>query len=377
MLLLVFLFVLGVRKDWMSEKVLMKGNEALGEAAILAGCQAYFGYPITPQTELLEYMARRMPELGRTFIQAESELSAINMAYGAASTGIRTMTSTSSPGFSLMQETISYMAGARLPCVIVNVMRGGPGLGNIQPSQGDYNQMTKGGGHGDYSLITLAPASVQEIVDLVPVAFDLAEKYRFPVLLALDGLLGQMMEPVVLPEPTPAREEPFSWALTGTGTRNKNVISSRDKNTVTSLQLNAKGLEEMNLDLQKTISASQNREERSEVFLMEDATIVVVAYGSVARIVKTAVKLARRKGIRTGLFRVVSLNPFPEYRLYAYVSSGMEVLVVEMNSGQMLNDVRTVLDNRGIEFFGRVGGQVPSVEEILAEIEKIWQDLKV
>jgi len=353
----------------MTEKVLMKGNEALGEAAVRAGCQAYFGYPITPQTELLEYMAYRMPELDRTFIQAESELSAINMVYGAASTGIRAMTSTSSPGFSLMQETISYMAGARLPCLIVNVMRGGPGLGNIQPSQGDYNQMTKGGGHGDYSLITLAPYSVQEIVDFVPLAFDLAEKYRLPVLMALDGLLGQMMEPVVLPDWTKPRTEPFEWALTGVGTRNKNVISSRDKNTITSLQLNAKGLEEMNLDLRRTIVEFQI-EARSEIFLTEDAKIIVIAYGSVARIAKTAIQRARDNGILVGLFRPLTLNPIPTFCLQNVVTHiEPKVLVVELNSGQMVNDIFDMIPD--VYFYGRVGGQIPSVGEILTRIEEV------
>ncbi|MGD9403522.1 MAG: 3-methyl-2-oxobutanoate dehydrogenase subunit VorB, partial [Anaerolineae bacterium] len=267
----------------------MKGNEAIAEAAIRAGCDAYFGYPITPQTEVLEYMSRRMPDLNRAFVQAESELGAINMVYGAACTGARVMTTTSSPGFSLMQEGVSYIAMSFVPCVIVNIMRGGPGLGNIQPAQGDYFQMTKGGGHGDYNLIVLAPSTVQETVDLIIEAFDLADKYRQPVTVIADGLIGQIMEPVELPElKTPVRAE-HDWALTGAKDRKKNII--------TSLFLGAQNLERENLKLQEIIEEITANEVRYAEYEMEGAEIIVVAYGTAGRIAQTAVKQARAEGI--------------------------------------------------------------------------------
>jgi 2-oxoglutarate ferredoxin oxidoreductase subunit alpha len=345
-------------------KVLMKGNEAIAEAAIRAGCDAYFGYPITPQTEVLEYMARRMPELGRAFVQAESELGAVNMVYGAACTGARVMTTTSSPGFSLMQEGISYIAMSFVPCVIVNIMRGGPGLGNIQPSQGDYFQMTKGGGHGDYHLIVLAPSTVQETVDLVIEAFDLADKYLQPVTVIADGLIGQIMEPVALPElKTPERAE-HPWALTG--------AKGRKKNIVTSLFLGAQNLERENLRLQKIIHEIEANEVRYAEYEMEGAEIVVVAYGTAGRIVQTAVKQARAQGIPVGLFRPISMFPFPYERLDEIAETAKKILVVELSAGQMIEDVRLATDcRRPISFFGRLGGIVPLPEDILEEIVKL------
>jgi 2-oxoglutarate/2-oxoacid ferredoxin oxidoreductase subunit alpha len=345
-------------------KKLMKGNEAIAEAAIRAGCEAYFGYPITPQTEVLEYMSRRMPELGRVFVQAESELGAINMVYGAACTGARVMSSTSSPGFSLMQEGVSYIALSFVPCVLVNIMRGGPGLGNIQPSQGDYFQATKGGGHGDYNPIVLAPATIQEAVDLVVEAFDLAEKYTQPVLIIADGMVGQIMEPVEFPERQPIRRATFPWALTGAQDRPHNII--------TSLFLNASQLEEQNLRLQRIIAEIQANEVRYTEYMMDGAEIVVVAYGTAGRIVQTAVKQARAQGIPVGLFRPISVFPYPYEALGKVADTTRHFLVVELSAGQMLEDVRLATCNRvPISFFGKMGGLVPLPEEILAEIKKL------
>jgi len=345
-------------------KKLMKGNEAIAEAAIRAGCEAYFGYPITPQTEVLEYMSRRMPDLGRVFVQAESELGAINMVYGAACTGARVMTTTSSPGFSLMQEGISYIALSFVPCVVVNIMRGGPGLGNIQPSQGDYFQMTKGGGHGDYNLVVLAPATVQEAVDLVVEAFDLAEKYTQPVMVIADGMVGQIMEPVEFPEMQAIRRATFPWALTGARERPHNII--------TSLFLNAQKLEEENLRLQRIIAEIRANEVRYTEYMMDGAEIVVVAYGTAGRIVQTAVKQARAQGIPVGLFRPISVFPYPYAVLDKIADTTRQFLVVELNAGQMLEDVRLATRDRvPISFFGKMGGLVPLPEEILDEIKKL------
>ena len=345
-------------------KILMKGNEAIAEAAIRAGCDAYFGYPITPQTEVLEYMARRMPELGRAFVQAESELGAINMVYGAACTGARVMTTTSSPGYSLMQETMSYLAMSFVPCVIVNIMRGGPGLGNIQPAQGDYFQMTKGGGHGDYNLIVLAPSTVQETVDLVIEAFDLADKYRQPVTVIADGMIGQIMEPVDLPELRSLERPENAWALTGAKGRKKNII--------TSLFLGAQNLERENLKLQKRIDEIRANEVRYAEYEMEGAEVVVVAYGTAGRIVQTAVKQARSEGIPVGLFRPISMFPFPYARLDQIAETARHILVVELSAGQMIEDVRLATNCRlPISFFGKLGGLVPLPEDILEEIVKL------
>jgi len=345
-------------------KVLMKGNEAIAEAAIRAGCDAYFGYPITPQTEVLEYMARRMPELGRAFVQAESELGAINMVYGAACTGTRVMTTTSSPGYSLMQETISYISMSFVPCVIVNIMRGGPGLGNIQPAQGDYFQMTKGGGHGDYNLIVLAPSTVQETVDLVIEAFDLADRYRQPVTVIADGMIGQIMEPVNLPELRMPERPKHAWALTGARGRGKNIV--------TSLFLGAQNLERENLKLQERINEIRTNEVRFAEYEMEGAEVVVVAYGTAGRIVQTAVKQARSEGIPVGLFRPISMFPFPYARLDQVAETARHILVVELSAGQMIEDVRLATNCRlPISFFGKLGGLVPLPEDILEEIVKI------
>jgi 2-oxoglutarate ferredoxin oxidoreductase subunit alpha len=341
-------------------KVLMKGNEALAEAAVRAGCQAYYGYPITPQTELLEYMSARMPELGRAFVQAESELAAINMVYGAACTGVRAMTSTSSPGFSLMQEGISYIAGSEIPAVIVNVMRGGPGLGNIQPAQGDYFQMVKGGGHGDYSPIVLAPATLQEAVDHMALAFNLAEKYRTVSMVIADGMIGQMMEPVQLP---PMREldrpEP-DYALTG--------CKGREKRIITSLYLGGPNLEAVNDRLQARWREVEAHEQRWEALWCEDAEVLVVAFGTAARIARTAVRHAHERGLRAGLFRPITVSPFP-YQPLAEVAAGKKLLVFELNAGQMLEDVRlAVHDSVPIRFLGRTGGVVPMPEDVLEEL---------
>jgi len=340
---------------------LMKGNVALAEAAIRAGVEAYFGYPITPQTELLEHMAKRMPELGRAFVQAESELAAINMVYGAACTGARAMTSSSSPDISLMQEGFSYIAGSEVPCVVVDIMRGGPGLGNIQPSQSDYFQVTRSAGHGDYHAIVLAPSSVQEAIDLMVEAFDLADEYRHLVFVVADGLIGQMMEPAELPPMQPLRRPLGDWALTG--------ADGREKNIITSLELNAPDLEELNNRLQAKLAHIREHQQRSAEMLTEDARLIVVGYGTSGRIAETAVKQARREGMKVGLFRPISLWPFPEKRLSALADQVGAFLVVEMNAGQMLDDVRLAAGGQvPVTFYGRTGGMVPMPEEIHQEI---------
>lgn len=344
-------------------KVLMKGNEAIAEAAIRAGCEAYYGYPITPQTEVLEYMARRMPALERAFVQAESELGAINMVYGAACTGARVMTTTSSPGYSLMQEGISYIVCSHLPAVVVNVMRGGPGLGNIQPAQGDYLQMTKGGGHGDYNTIVLAPSTVQETVDLIIEAFDLADKYRWLVTVIADGMIGQIMEPVELPEMREVERRQQPWALTG--------AKGRPKNVITSLYLGGPNLERVNLELQATIKEIVANEVRYETFMADDAKILIASYGTAARIARTAIRQARKEGIKAGLFRPITVFPFP-YAELREAAQGKQILVVELNAGQMLEDVRLAMkDEVPITFYGRMGGVIPLPEDILEEIKKL------
>ena len=337
-------------------RVLMKGNEAIAEAAIRAGCGAYFAYPITPQTELAEYMARHLPEAGGVFLQAESEVAAINMVYGAAGAGARTMTTTSSPGFSLMMEGLSYIVGARLPCVVVNVMRGGPGLGNIAPSQGDYFQATRSLGHGDSHGIVLAPSTVQEAIELVGLAFDLAERYRLPTVVAADGLLGQMMEPVTLPEPRTAPPAP-AWATTG---------AERDRRVISSVYLVPEDLERRVLDLMETFRTIQRHEPRFETYRADDADVVVVAFGSMARIARSAVDRARRDGIAAGLVRPITLWPFPAEPFDRPVGVW---LVTELSAGQMIEDVRLAVAGRApVEFYGRVGGMVPSPVEIATAI---------
>ncbi len=343
---------------------LLKGNEAMAEAAIRAGVEAYFGYPITPQTELLEYMARRMPELGRVFIQAESEIAAINMVYGAACTGARVMTSSSSPGISLMMEGLSYIAGTEVPCVIIDVMRGGPGLGNIAPSQGDYHQIVRGGGHGDYHVITLAPATVQEAIDLTVLAFDLAEKYRTIAVVLTDGSIGQMMEPAELP---PMREIPRTrpeWAVTG--------AQGRPRRVLTSIYLDPYEEEKTNRRLLERWRQIQAHEVRYREYYLDDAEIVVVGFGIAGRVALSAVRAARAEGIRVGLLRPITLSPFPYAAVETLCRQAQAFLVVEMNAGQMLDDVMLAVARRApVVFYGRMGGVVPFPDEILEEIRRI------
>ena len=348
----------------MRERYLLRGNEAIAESAIRAGCQCYFAYPITPQGELVEHMARNMPRLGRTFIQAESEVAAINMVYGAAAAGVRTMTSSSSPGISLKLEGISYLAGANLPAVIVNVVRGGPGLGNIAPSQCDYFQAVKGGGHGDYHMIVLGPSTVPEAGELTMLAFDLADRYRTPVMILADGLLGQMMEPVELPEPIDIAKLPAKeWAATGARRREPNIILSFD--------ISAENLKKMNLALQAKYTEIREKEVRYEETETEDADIVIAAYGSTARIAKTVVRMARAEGIRLGLFRPITLWPYPYAPLRALADRVDTVLTVEMSAGQMWEDVRlAVAERANTPFYGEVGGVVPTPKGILTEVRK-------
>ena len=342
----------------------MCGNEAAGEAAIIAGLDAYFGYPITPQNELTAYMALHMPEHGRVFVQSESEIAAINMVFGAAASGARAMTSSSSPGISLMQEGISYMAGAELPGLIINVMRGGPGLGNISPSQGDYFQATRGGGHGDYRTIVLAPQGVQELVDHVQLAFDLADEYRTPVMVLADGMLGQMMEPIRL-EKRRRRELPAKdWALTGADGREPNVIRS--------LLMDEGALEEHNMKLKAKYDTIENSEVQCEQGDTDDADIVVVGFGIVARMVRSAVSIARREGIRAGWIRPITLWPFPMDQINQAARSDRRFLVAEMNNGQMVEDVRLAVAGRSqVSFYGRPGGGVCTVEEVLEQIREL------
>jgi len=347
-----------------SERVLMCGNEALAEAAIIAGVDAYFGYPITPQNEITAYMSRRMPEEGRVFLQSESELAAINMVFGAAATGKRAMTTSSSPGISLMQEGISYLSGAELPAVVVNVMRGGPGLGNIAPSQGDYFQATRGGGHGDYRTIVLGPSSVQELADCMPLAFDLADQYRMTVVVLADGVLGQMREPVKL-EKKPARQlPPKDWALTG--------ADGREQNIVRSLWLREGVLEKLNYKLQEKYEQVQKNEVLFEEFAVDDAEIVVVAYGIAARIVRSAVNKARQEGIKAGWIRPITLWPFPAEQISKAAEEFRIFLTVELSLGQMVEDVRLAVGGRcPVFFYGRAGGGIPSVEEVLEKIRQL------
>lgn len=348
----------------MSENLLMKGNEALGEAAVAAGCRYYFGYPITPQSELIEYMAKRLPQVGGTFLQAESEVAAINMTYGAASAGARVMTSSSSPGISLKQEGISYIAAAQLPCVIVNVMRGGPGLGGIQPGQADYFQATKGGGHGDYHTIVLAPNSVQEMADLTIQAFNLADQYRNPVLILVDGALGQMMEPVSFADrPVIAVEKP--WAITGSGER-------ATPNKINTVVLNPEGLEQVNLQLQAKYARLQERETRWEQIGTADAELVLVAYGITARIAYSAMEMAQAAGLKVGLFRPVTLWPFPKAALAAATANAAAVLTLELSAGQMVEDVNLAIQcSKPVYFYGRTGGMLPTPGEIYGQITAI------
>jgi 2-oxoglutarate ferredoxin oxidoreductase subunit alpha len=347
-----------------AERVLWKDNEAIAEAAIQAGCDAYFGYPITPQAELLEWMARRMPELGRAFVQAESELGAINMALGAAATGKRVLVSSSSPGISLMAEAMSYMAGSEVPMVLVDVMRGGPGLGSIDPSQSDYLQVVKGHGHGDYRVPTLAPASIAEAIALVADAFELAERYRTPVAILADGALGQAMEPVVPAFREPPRR-PSTWAADGARGRAPRVVKS--------LNLRPEDLERHNDELQAKFRRIAEREVRWAGEGLEDAEIVIVAYGTAARVARTAIARARAGGLRAGLFRPISLWPFPSEPLRGLARTVRAILVVELSAGQMLDDVRLAVEGLApIAFHGRTGGMVPSPGDVVAELRRLW-----
>lgn len=355
----------------MSEIKLMKGNEALAEAAIRAGADAYFGYPITPQSEIIEYLMYQQPEnrTGMVVLQAESEIAAINMVYGAASTGKKVLTSSSSPGISLKLEGISYMAGAELPAVIVNVVRGGPGLGTIQPSQADYFQAVKGGGHGDYKLYVLAPSSVQEMADFVEDAFDIAFKYRAPVLILSDGLIGQMMEKVQLKEQKrrltdqEVIENNGSWAVTGR--------TNRERNIITSLDLQSEKMELRVRKLQKKYEQMEQEDLRFETINCDDADYVIVAYGSSARISQKAVELARAKGIKVGLLRPITLFPFPKNPLYKLANTVKGILSVELNAGQMVEDVKLAVEHKvPVEHFGRTGGIIHTPEEILEALEQ-------
>ena len=345
-------------------RILMKGNEAMAEAAIQAGCDAYFGYPITPQAELLEWMARRMPEEGRVFVQAESELGAINMGLGAAATGARVLVSTSGPGFSLMSETMSYLAGSEVPLVLINVMRGGPGLGSIGPSQSDYFQATKGHGHGDYRVPVLAPSSIAEAVDMVPLAFEIAERYRTPTLILTDGLLGQAMEPVT-PEYRTPRHDTASWSLSGADGRAPRVIRS--------LHLSPEELEVHGRKLQAKFATITEREVRWAAEDLDDAEIGIVAYGTSARVARTAIERARVAGLRVGLFRPMTLWPFPSDALAAAARHLRALVVVEMSAGQMLEDVRLAVEGQTPIFFhGRLGGMVPTPSEVVDAVRRAW-----
>lgn len=345
-------------------KELLKGNEAMAEAAVRAGLEAYFGYPITPQTEILEYLSKRLPELGRVFVQAESEVAAVNMVYGAACTGARVMSSSSSPGVSLMMEGLSYIAGTEIPAVLINVMRGGPGLGNIAPAQGDYFQAVYGGGHGDYNPIVLAPASVQEAIDLTVLSFDLAEKYRSIVMVIADGSIGQMMEPAELPEMRPVQRKDPDWAVNG--------ASGRERRVLTSIYLDPHAEEQTNLRLMKRWMEVQKNEVRYKEYFLDDAEFVVVGFGTAGRVALSAVRTARQQGIKVGLFRPVTVSPFPFAVLEELSKRVQAFLVVEMNMGQMLNDVLLGIQGRApVQFYGRPGGVVPFPGEILREIQHV------
>jgi 2-oxoglutarate/2-oxoacid ferredoxin oxidoreductase subunit alpha len=342
----------------------LEGNIAMAEAAIRAGVEAYFGYPITPQSEILEWMARRMPELGRAFLQAESEVAAVNMVYGAACTGARVMSSSSSPGVSLMMEGLSYIAGTEIPAVLIDVVRGGPGLGNIAPSQGDYNQIVHGGGHGDYHPIVLAPSSVQEAIDMTIMAFDLAEKYRSIVIVLADGSIGQMMEPAELPPMRPVKTERPDWAVTGAEGREHRFLSS--------IYIKPEEEEVANFRMLETWNRVKENEVRYREYYLDDAEIVVVGFGTAGRIALSAVRSARAEGIPVGLFRPITLRPYPYAEITELAKNARAMLVVEMNSGQMLEDVRQATNSTlPVEFYGRMGGIVPYPDEFLSEIRRV------
>ncbi len=347
-------------------KVLMKGNEAIGAAAIKAGCKYFFGYPITPQNEIPEYMSKEMPKNDGVFLQAESEVSAINMVYGAAGSGARVMTSSSSPGIALKQEGITYIAGAELPAVIVNIVRGGPGLGGIQPAQSDYNQVTRGGGNGDYKLLTYAPANLQEMVDLVQESFDLADYYRNPVMVVGDGMIGQMMEPIEFKDITSGKTLPEKdWATVGTkGARKPNIINS--------LALDPQDLEDHNIRLQAKYDTMRRDEVRFEEYNMENAEIVCVAYGTTSRIVKNAIEALKAEGINVGLIRPITLWPFPMKPFADIPETAKGILTVEMSMGQMIDDVKIANEGRlPVDFYGRSGGMIPEPDAIMDKIREM------
>jgi len=352
------------------DKVLMKGNEAIAQAAIHGGCRYFFGYPITPQNEIPEYMSREMPKVGGVFLQAESEVAAINMVYGAAGAGARVMTSSSSPGIALKQEGISYIVGSEVPCVIVNISRGGPGLGGIQPAQSDYYQSTRGGGNGDYSFIVFAPANIQEAADLTAEAFEIADYYRNPVMILGDGMIGQMMEPVVFRD-TPKRElKPKDWATTGTG-------GVRAPNIINSLHLQPADLEKHNEHLQAKFRLMRENEARSESYRTDDAEFVFVAYGTSARIVRNVVDELRERGVKVGLIRPITLWPFPVAAFSELPDTVRGVMSVEMSCGQMVDDVRLALNGRfPVGFFGRSGGMVPSQHEVIEACLEMLKEVK-
>ena len=349
----------------MAEKVLMKGNEALAEAAIQCGCKHYFGYPITPQTEIAAYMAKRLPKEGGVFLQAESEVAAINMVLGAAAAGVRTMTSSSSPGVSLKSEGVSYIAGSDLPALIINVQRGGPGLGGIQPSQSDYWQATKALGHGDFQMFVLAPSTIQEMVDFVPLAFEVGEKYRVPSMILSDGMLGQMMEPVEFPEKKDVAVADKPWATNGH--QNK-----REKNIINSLYIEPEVLEDLVKERYERYEKIKEEEQRAEEFMTEDAEIVVVAFGASSRVARSAIKSAREEGIKVGMIRPITVWPFPDKTIEKVIPTAKKFLCVEMNMGQMVDDVRLVVNGRKpVEFFGRTGGVIPTPAEVLDQIRAL------
>lgn len=353
-------------------KVLMKGNEAIAEAAIQAGCKYFFGYPITPQNEIPAYMSKQLPKIGGTFLQAESEVSAINMVYGAAGAGARVMTSSSSPGISLKQEGISYIAGAELPCVIVNIVRSGPGLGGIQPAQSDYFQAVKGGGHGDYHPVVFAPATIQEAVDLTMEAFDVADQYRTPVMILGDGMLGQMMEPVEFKPPKKRVLEEKTWATTG-------CDGKRERSIINSLYIVPSELEKVVHKLFNRYEIIKNNETKVEIYNCEDADIIVAAYGTTSRIVKSVIELAKEKGINVGIIRPISVWPFPDqaFEVHAKSKKLKAFLTVEMSMGQMVEDVKLAVNGeKPVYFTGRTGGMVPTPNEILNKIEAIMEEVK-
>lgn len=349
----------------MGEKLLMKGNEVIAEAALRAGCKHYFGYPITPQTEIAHYLAKKMPEVGGTFVQAESEIAAINMVYGAASAGVRVMTSSSSPGISLKQEGISYAAGAELPAVIVNIVRCGPGLGGILPAQCDYFQAVKGGGHGDYKMVVLAPSSVQELYELTVEAFNISDKYRQLTMIMGDGVLGQMMEAVEFKDQENIIKVDKPWATTGTGMK-------REHNTIQSIYIQPEVLEQHNRKLQEKYRLIEQNEVKVESYNCEDADIIVTAFGTTARIVNNVIKLAKKEGIKVGLIRPITLWPFPVKEFEKYAEVPKAFLSVELNAGQMVEDVKLAVNGKKpVHFYGRMGGMIPTQQEILDQIKQI------